>query len=658
MLNRLNLAIIAAAISLGASPLPCLHAQPAGADFGTWNDVAAQGPLSAAETRAFMKQLAQYVHDHHLRRAAAAPMRGMVYEYFDPRRQGKADQWVQGEALDTMHDGAWLAAALVNAFRVTGEAFYKEFLTQWLLPFYCRMLNHSDELFSAARNGARPKAQAFDKERQLQGREKGFVPYWWDDGASVSLERRRDRNPLAPFSCTDDLAGRENPEFRLSGYSHGSSNHLAQDLGVMLQQAWLLLRESNEPAERKLAEEVADAAWNLHQCRMRHHGHIPMCDAPAALARGDRKLMRHVPDQSGAANWDPANHYTRAFGEFKRGQRMPFPAFADDQHYRYYFGIARHAGRPPRALAFRTIYDALTEPLLFRAYCDDAVRPPGINRFDLHPYHAVNGRPEDYRSDRKGPGGKPRPVGSRMGPQNMVCAGWALQFLKEFPGIWEERYRIDFPADSRVYIHDPVPGKQEPIRRTTLALGERALRVYARRESLVIEVLTPGAGELKVCSRPDGQGTAATIRFKGDQELSVTGDDGKPLMYRRFDAGPDGGFRAFLYFAVRKEQSAWASGIEHGRWSVESGGKVVNLYLASAAEQVKDWLAHDLGCGLRVWREIFRGRGYIPTGIGAGEWDQFSDSGGYAHLISAASQWLLCLDGRKDWETHRVPELE
>jgi hypothetical protein len=648
--------MLALTLAFYPATLPRLTAQPGGDDFAGWNAAAVQGPLSAAETKAFMKDLAKYVFDHHLRQDAKAPMRGMVYEYFDPARKGQADQWVQGETLDTMHDGAWLAAGLVNAYRATGDPFYKEFLTQWLLPFYCKMLNHGDELFTVARNDARPKARAFDKEHALQEGEKGFVPYWWDDGASVSLERRRDRNPLAPFPCTDRLAGKENPEFRLAGYSHGSSNHLAQDLGVMLETAWLLLRESAEPAERALAAEVAEATRNLHACRMRHHGHIPMCDAPAALAAGDAKLMQHVPDQSGPAMWDPSNHYTRAMGDFKPNQRMPFPGFADDPQYRYYIGIAKHGGKLPRALAFRTIYDAYTEPLLFRAYCDDVAAPPGINRFDLHPYYAENGRPEDYRSERKGPGGRPRPVGSRMGPQNMVCAGWALQILKEFPGICDERHRQSFAKDVRVYIHDPAPGTEPAIRRTKVALGELAVELYSRRESLVVTVRSRAPeGNLRIYSGADGKGNGAGIRFRGDENVTVTDRDGKPLLYRRFDAGGEGGFRVFLPYAARNPQMPWANGIEHGRWSIAVGDTCVNLYLASSEAQVKDWLAYDLGCGLRVWRTIFRTWGYIPTGIGAGDWDRFSDSGGCAHLLSAASQWLLVLDGRRDWQLHRVP---
>ena len=43
-----------------------------------------------------------------------------------------------------------------------------------------------------------------------------------------------------------DLAGKPNPDFRLSGYSFGSSNHMAQDLGIMVEQCWLLFRQSGK----------------------------------------------------------------------------------------------------------------------------------------------------------------------------------------------------------------------------------------------------------------------------------------------------------------------------------------------------------------------------------------------------------------------------
>ena len=42
-------------------------------------------------------------------------------------------------------------------------------------------------------------------------------------------------------------------------------------------------------------------------------------------------------------------------------------------------------------------------------------------------------------------------------------------------------------------------------------------------------------------------------------------------------------------------------------------------------------------------------------GMGTGsEWDHFSDTGGYAHLISAAAEYLLTLEGKRDWEMHHI----
>ena len=622
-----------------------------------WTRAHLRKPMTAAETRAFMKRLAQFVYDHHLRQDRGSAMRGMIYEYVDMRRTGQFDQFVQGEGLDTMHDGAWFAAAMVNAYRATGDAFYKEILTRWQLPFYCKMLNHSDALFSTQRNDARPGAAPFNKEHALQQGEKGFVPYFWDDGGSVSLERRREKNPLGIRPCTDLLAGKPNPKFLLHGYSHGSSNHLAQDLGVMLELSWLLLHNAPDEADRKLAAEVAEAAQNLYACRMRHHGHIPMCDAAAALATGQAKLLQHVPDLSTAATWTPANHYLRALYDFKPGQRLALPGFADDQQYRYYFGIAKHGGHLPKALAFRTVYDAYTEPLLYRYYSDDAPVPAGINRFDLHPYYAKDGRLEDYRSDRKGPFGKARPTGSRMGPQNMICCGWALQVLSAYPGLWEERYTRHFSKDLRVYLTDVVPGgKPSNCKGAEINVGGLPLTLGSLRGALQLRIGTRLGQEatVKVFGKPDAMGSHVLITVTRKGEITVVNERGECV--RGVSTGGGSGVFLQIPFTIAKAQKPWANGVEHGRYSIQVADLVRNFYLASPESQVQAELQHELAGGLRTWEAIFNVKGYIPTGMGAGaDWDHFSDSGGYAHLISAASQWLLYLDGRSDWEMQQIP---
>jgi len=68
---------------------------------------------------------------------------------------------------------------------------------------------------------------------------------------------------------------------------------------------------------------------------------------------------------------------------------------------------------------------------------------------------------------------------------------------------------------------------------------------------------------------------------------------------------------------------------------------------------VREALEKELAGGLRTWEAIFEAKGYIPSGLGAGgDWDKFSDSGGYAHLISAASQYILWMQKKRDWDVN------
>ena len=623
-----------------------------------WAQAHLKAPMTADETRAFMKRLAQFVFDNHMKRDAKSAQLGMIYEYFHVERKGQVDQFMQGEGLDTMHDGAWFAAALVHAHRATGDKFYKELLTQWVLPFYLKMLNHGDELFTSERNDGRPgddRGWRGSKEWLLQGREKGFVPYWWDDGGSVSLDMlsRRDKDEHVNFAGRNELASQPNPDRRLSGYSFGSSNHMAQDLAVMLEAAWLLLKDSTDPADKRLAAEVAEATKNLQDCRARHGSPaIPAVRAAMALTSGDAAIRKALPAETWKSIGTGRSDYRRALYDFKPGEPVTIPGFADDQEYRYYVALARE-GTLAQPAAFRLIYDALTLPMLYSRYSDDAPAPPGINVFDLAPYKFVDGKPADYRSDRKGPSKRPRPIGSRMGPQNMVCCGWALQALRAYPGIWEEQYRREFGNDLRICFDDKP---------TSIELGSVKLALGSTRLALQLDGECKSDATIKVFCRPDALGSHAVITRKGSS-VSAVNDKGKLLqLISWFTLGePSSTFHVSLPYTADKWQTAeWANGIEHGRCSIQVGDSTRNFCLASNERQVAMWLEHELAGGLRTWEAIFDKYGYIPTGIGCHSvlpgvvWDKFSDTGGYAHLLSAAAQWLMYLEKKTDWETHPV----
>ncbi|MCX7819794.1 MAG: hypothetical protein N2652_11420 [Kiritimatiellae bacterium] len=529
--------------------IACAFVRAAGAAAPeSWADAARRRPpMTVAEAEAFAKRLANYVVRHHMRRDDS-PHRGMVYEYFWVENAGTPRQWIQGEALDTMHDGAWLGVALARAAAVTGDRWYRELLVRELLPFYLRMLNRSDELFDPSRNDSDQPVPPGWPERLLRPeREKGFVPYWWDNGGSVSLEmlNRRDGVRRLVYPGRDELKETGNPECRLSGHSLGTSNHMAQDLALLLLAAWEVLDGADAEATR-LRTEIAEAARHLQAGRARRgYPAIPAVVAAYAVANGDETARRRLPSLS----WDSLNQWRSAWhqtvAEPVADRKFRIPGFADDAMYEYFVALARH-GTLPEPEAVRLVFDALTLPLMYRGYCDDEPAPPGINVFDLYPFHYTNGRPEHLRSQRRGPHGRPIPIGSRMGPQTMALCGWALQAIRERAGLWEK----------------------------------------ARRK-LSRAAYFPPAG-------------------------AVTG--------------------------------------EH----VVAWGGVGGADAVGEAE-VRRTLERELGGGLRTWEAIFDEFGYVPTGIGCSSvlpgtpFDRFSDTGGYAHLIQAAMQWIRYLRGEHDW---------
>lgn len=625
-----------------------------------WADAHRAGPMSAREARDLIARLTRFVFDNHLKKDEKSQQRGMIYEYLDVTRKGQFDQFVQGEALDTMHDGAWFAAAMANAVRAEADPLCAEMLRRWQLPFYCLMLNNSDRLFSGKVRHVRPdreKTWSETKEWLFQEGEKGFVPYWWDDGASVSLERRHTKSTLPEFPafCWYLANNQPNPQFLLRGWSLGSSNHMAQDLAVMLLVSWLLLKD--DPADVAMAAQVAEAARNLHECRMRHHGHIPAVCAAYGIANNVADELKRVNTYTDDLRPPPANHYTRAFGDGPPGQRRTLPVFMDDAQYRYYHGIAGAGGAVPEALAFRTIYDAYTEAISYRIWSDDATAVPGFN-FDEAPHYVVDGRPTEYRSDRKFGWNA---VGARMGAQNMVVCGWALQMLAARPGIWEKRQAACFPDDHRVYFDDETAiVKSRPPAPRPLGLGNAVLRITARRRMLLIEGEARGeVVEIRFFGQPDGKGPLAALRLRSDGTASAANHRDQELLVRaNITAAGDGmRFTVELPYTLAKEQkAAWVNCLEHMRYSLRVGDAVKNLYFASAEADVKAWLEYELGCGLRTWDAVFRHKGYLPCSINRRPMnDNWSDSGAYAHVISAAAQWVLCREDKRDWEVQRMP---
>ncbi len=109
---------------------------------------------------------------------------------------------------------------------------------------------------------------------------------------------------------------------------------------------------------------------------------------------------------------------------------------------------------------------------------------------------------------------------------------------------------------------------------------------------------------------------------------------------------------------VEKAQSPWMNSIELEKYAIKIEGDEVEFILASSQADVVKSIEREVAEGIFNWNKVFATKGFIPTGIETGaDWDHYSDTGGYAHLISACAQYLNHLEGKKDWEVLRIPVL-
>lgn len=368
-----------------------------------------------ADVTGFMRQLAGYVLDHHLRRDDS-PMRGKVYEFYDPQsgKQGYGGGW------DTMHDGAFFANACLLAYRATRDEFYWAPVRDWILPFYLQMANHSDTLFPD-RTGAFSDGKKLPRERASAI--KGFIPYWWDDGHGVNFDALAMKITIRELlrdasTITNDP---ENKDGVLAGYSHGTSNHLALNVFSMLANAWLLTRDP----------QVAEAIRNLRQARI----HMLHMDLPWYRVADLRASGRDAEAYQAAASfdslpWPPAK--SAWWQAMVAKQKTALTPFHDEAQADYAAAvIGNRAGPGLTQRLSQLTFDVIR---LHDRWYAPRTRPAGEMQGaeNARPVFITNGQFESHAGDRP-----EILLASRLGPQILWASAQCLQLLRAYPEAWK-----------------------------------------------------------------------------------------------------------------------------------------------------------------------------------------------------------------------------
>ena len=420
---------------VGAVSLACAFATPI--------TVAADAAWSRQELTAFMRQLAGYVVDHHMRRDNS-PMRGKVYEFYDPatRQQGYGGGW------DTMHDGAFFANACILAYRATGDEFYLQTVRDWILPFYVRMANNSDTLFPD-RTAAFSDGQKLPPERATAV--KGFIPYWWDDGHGVNFDAIAQKMTIRQLlrdtsTITNDP---ENKQGILAGYSHGTSNHMALNMFPMWANAWLLTRD---PA-------VAEAIHHLRQSRIHMiKMDLPWLQAADFQASGDAAQAQKVAGNFDTLPWPPAKSaWWQAMVAKKKTALTPFHDEAQGDYYGAVIGKRVGPGTAKRLT--QLTYDVIR---LQDRWYGDKPRPRG-EMYGAETWPMVfitDGKFESLAGER------PEVLlASRLGPQIMWACAQSLQLMRAFPDAWENWFKGKYERAPEGWSEQPAVEVTATLRR-------------------------------------------------------------------------------------------------------------------------------------------------------------------------------------------------
>lgn len=562
---------------------------------------------------AWAEALTDYVYANHVVTGLHRKTYGMTYEFY---RDGRKYQ-VYG--LDTMHDGSWMATAMALMQRAVPDGRFLERALRYQVPFYGNLLLNSDRVFPN-----KPVRKGQDK-KPLEEPVRGWVPRGWDEGIGFDL---RTGEPLEKDSF------------------YTPSNHLAQDLAMMLMSVWISTRNALLP----------EACGCLYRYRKEYFGDIPVVAFGYGFMTDDEALQRSYPTEV----FDPTrNRFFQAFYELRK-KSLEVPADSLDWAYQAACATASRTGSLSPELAWKVAQDVHNAAWALELFFGQRPWPLGLYPFDIQGHPAIeNGRFGAHVDDTAYFFGARPAQGSGLGLAVMPA-------LREHPEVWERRHRASYTNDRLVRIVDRPPSPEAflgAVGAGTTVFSNEVTRVRMIADPMNLHIAVESkASAVNLLLMPadavEGEANGAKWAFspRGIHARNILGE---PLELE--SAGARGRpWRAACrvpYGAVQG-QKPWLTGVDHARYRLVAGSETQTIYLLSRPERIMRRL-ETLALGtLATWHEVWLKEGFIPSGWApddqpVGPW-KVSDAGNTAHLIRCAAYWLIDRAGQSEWNLMRA----
>ncbi|MDP3941799.1 MAG: carbohydrate binding domain-containing protein [bacterium] len=613
-------------------------------------------PWTDTELTTFITNLSDTVITHHAKKNVLLPeLAGMIYEWakINPDRAWEDNGW------DTMHDGAWFGNALASAYRATRNDHFVDLLNNYTLTFYPTILNNSDKYFVLdlpAGAGVVSSVNLIPRPTNYPNNpvSKGIPDYLYDDGESKT------------FDGSTSYIG-----YRTGKYT---SLHMQVDVAQMLASTGLLTNRSDvKLALKNLALGNATAYGD----EAGGHPAVETKLFALKLNPGDTELTSKftlpgiLPSGSFSDPNNPPFGKSLAYSTLYLNTPASYGNHLDGPVWTYYRWLLDQDRKPlDDVFAKQVTSTAYTNIVVDQLWYGTERRQPGLNDFDSSLTYVSEKFSPYYADDLN------HPKGSRYGTQVMLFAAAGLQLLKAFPNAWTKFRDTCCASDIPIEIRWTSPGIDGTLDASGYSTPitvdtDVTARLGSSIDTLYLFVDRPSGKNvpLMIYARADGVTLGATITIDGTGNVIAKGRNGTDDLIVTKATGTANGreqLELAIPFTVVKTQKPWANAVDDSRLSLKgANGQLKTLFFLSSPETVRAIFEKELIEGLRFWEFVLTDWKMIPAGFYPqdgknGLWsgnkspDGFSDTGGYAGVINAASMYKEYLDSENDWDLYKT----